>query len=99
MSIDRTAVMRDPSGLAVTTTYTGTAGSCTAFNSGDTISCCRIWCTTDAYVTVGAAATATATNGVPLQAYESLWLPCKPGDRVSAIQITAGGSVYAKAFV
>ena len=70
----------------------------------------RVWCTTDAYVTMGASA--TISNGTPLQAYETLWLPIPdnsgaaqgfsqgstPSVLVSAIQISAGGTLYAQQF-
>jgi hypothetical protein len=89
--------------------YTGTAGSLTQAVRGN---CVRVWCTTDAYVNVGAVA--TATQGTPLQAYETLWLPIPenapaaggsglrtgetPAILVSAIQITSGGTLYAQQF-
>jgi len=58
-----------------------------------------VWCTTDAYVAVGAGVTAT-TADLPLPANTpiSIVVPQTNGAvwRVSALQISAGGDVYAK---
>lgn len=79
------------------TTYTGTAGSVTGFPP--TVRRVLVWCTTDAYVKVGENVTATSAStpmpaGVPMllgvpEQTRSPW-------RVSAIQISSGGTVYAK---
>ena len=77
--------------------YTGTAGSVTGWNAGP--QGVLVWCTTDAYVRVGDGATATSADtplpaGVPVPIY----VPQGGGGiwRVSAIQISAGGTLYAK---
>ena len=81
--------------------YTGTAGSTATWPFDPTIRAVLVWCTTDAYVAIGDGVTAT-TNDLPLPAYTPVVLPINanvPGSsswRVSAIQITAGGTVYAK---
>jgi hypothetical protein len=60
-----------------------------------------VWSTTDCYVVVGEGVTAT-TADTPMPAYTPLFLPVPQGTgapwRVSAIQISAGGSIYTKAF-
>ena len=78
--------------------YTGTAGSTGTWPVGG----CRgvlVWSTTDAYIRVGYNVTAT-TADTPIPAYTPLTFAV-PGVgqetfRVSAIQVSAGGTVYAK---
>lgn len=80
-----------------TTTYTGTAGTVTGWQQGPR----GVWVvvTTDAYVRVGVGVTAT-TGDYFLPAYVPMTfrLPEQSGKpwTVSAIQVSAGGSVYAK---
>jgi len=82
--------------------YTGTAGSVTGWNAGP--QGVLVWCTSDAYIRVGNAVTAT-TADTPLPANTPVPIYVQqPGDaggtggawRVSAIQISAGGTLYAK---
>jgi hypothetical protein len=93
-------VLRTPADIARTVAYTGTAGSTSTWNPGP--SSVMVFCTTACYVTVGEAVTATTSNGVPLPANTPIWLPVPRGTgatwRVSAIQVAAGGDVYAKPF-
>lgn len=82
--------------------YTGTAGSVTGWGAGP--QGVLVWCTTDAYVLVGEGVTATSAS-TPLPAYTPvpIYVP-QPGGgggtgapwRVSAIQVSAGGTLYAK---
>ena len=77
--------------------YTGTAGTLTGWPAGP--AGVLVWCTTDAYVIVGDGVTATATNGVPIPLGKSVTINVNDRSRgftVSAIQITAGGTLYAK---
>jgi len=78
--------------------YTGTAGSTGTWPSGP--EGVLVWCTTDAYIRVGVGATATTTDTpipantpIPFRAPQSAntgpW-------RVSAIQISSGGTLYAR---
>lgn len=77
--------------------YTGTAGSVTGWNAGP--QGVLVWSTTDAYVLVGEGVTATSA-ATPLPAYTPVPITVPQGTggvwRVSAIQITAGGTMYAK---
>lgn len=82
--------------------YTGTAGSVTGWNAGP--QAVLVWCTSDAYIRVGNGATATtADTPLPANTPVPIYVP-QPGDaggnggpwRVSAIQISAGGTLYAK---
>lgn len=77
--------------------YTGTAGSVTGFKAGPRG--VLVWTTTDAYVKVGESVTAT-TGSCPIPAYTPIIFRVPAGTganwRVSAIQVSAGGTVYAK---
>lgn len=82
---------------AYTASYTGTAGSTTAWPAGP--QGVVIWSTTAAYVTVGEGATATtASTPIPANTPIPFIVPGGTGApwRVSAIQIASGGTVYAK---
>lgn len=96
---DREAVLRSPMDVARTVAYTGTAGSTATWNPGPAT--VMVWCTTDCFVTVGEGLTAT-TSDTPLPAYTPIWLPVPRGSgapwRVSAIQNSSGGSVFARPF-
>lgn len=77
--------------------YTGTAGSTTGWNPGPRG--VAVWCTTDAYVKVGEGVTATTANfPVPANTVVLLAVPdgSKATWRVSGIQISSGGTLYAK---
>ena len=82
---------------ARTASYTGTAGSTTAWPAGP--QGVVIWSTTAAYVAVGEGATAT-TSSTPIPANTPIPFIVPRGTgapwRVSAIQIASGGTVYAK---
>lgn len=92
-------MLRGPADIARTVAYTGTAGSTSTWNPGP--SSVLVFCTSACYVTVGEGVTAT-TSSTPLPANTPIFLPVPPGTgapwRVSAIQIAAGGDVYARPF-
>lgn len=77
--------------------YTGTAGVTGTWPAGP--QGVLVWCTSDAYIRVGEAVTAT-TADTPIPAGTPIPFTVPPGTgaswRVSAIQIAAGGTVYAK---
>jgi hypothetical protein len=78
-------------------TYSGTAGSVTGWNAGP--QGVLVWCTSDAYILVGEGVTATtAATPLPANTPVPFFVPAGAGGvwRVSAIQITAGGTLYAK---
>ncbi len=90
--------LSDASQPAKTVAYTGVAGSTTTWQrAADAV---QVLCTSNAYVIVGEGVTATATNGIPVGANIPVVLNVPRGTgapwRVSAIQIAAGGDVYAK---
>lgn len=78
--------------------YTGTAGSTTAWTIPQGCRGILVWATTDCYVEVGEGATAT-TASTPIPAYTPIRFDVPPYSetfRLSAIQISAGGTVYGK---
>lgn len=80
-----------------TASYTGTAGATNTFEQGP--NCVLVWCDSAAYVKVGVGVTATVAS-TPLPANTPIVMEVPRGNgspwRVSAIQISAGGNVYAK---
>ncbi len=82
---------------AQTASFTGTAGGTTAWNAGP--QGVVIWATEACYVLVGENATAT-TSSTPIPANTPIPFTVPGGTgapwRVSAVQISAGGSIYAK---
>jgi hypothetical protein len=80
-----------------TVAFTGTAGSTTGWNAGP--QGVMVWATEPCYVLVGEGATAT-TSSTPIPAFTPIPFTVPGGTgglwRVSAIQISAGGAVYAK---
>ena len=94
--------LNDPAFGTQSVAYTGTAGSVTGWNSGP--QAVLVWCTSDAYIRVGNSATATsADTPLPANTPVPVYVP-QPSDaggnggtwRVSAIQISASGTLYAK---
>lgn len=89
--------LADSDFAARTVAYTGTAGSTATWNAGP--QGVLIWSTTDCYVRVGEGVTAT-TADTPIPAYTPIPFTVPPGTgapwRVSAIQVSAGGSIYCK---
>lgn len=77
--------------------YTGTAGSTSGWNAGP--QGVLVWCTTDAYITVGNGVTATSSS-TPIPAYTPVPITVPQGTggiwRVSAIRVSADGTLYAK---
>ena len=89
--------LNDSNFTARTASYTGTAGSTATWPAGP--QGVVVWSTTDCYVRVGEGVTAT-TADTPIPAYTPIpfFVPQGTGApwRVSAIQISTGGTVYAK---
>ena len=82
--------------------FTGTAGTTGTWPAGP--QGVLVWCTTDAYIRVGEGVTATtADTPIPAMTPIPFYVP-QPGGggatggawQVSAIQITTGGTLYAK---
>lgn len=77
--------------------YTGTAGTTANFRART--KAVMVWATTDAYIAVGESVTAT-TSDTPIPSYTPILFNVPVGTGapwcVSAIQVSAGGTVYAK---
>jgi len=83
---------------AKTASYTGTAGTTGTWPVGP--QGVLVWCSTDAYIKVGTGVTATTSDtpipaGTPVPFYAPQEGNSGPW-RVSAVQVSAGGTLYAK---
>jgi hypothetical protein len=89
--------LNDAGFAAQSVAYTGTAGSVTGWAAGP--QGVLVWSTSDAYILVGEGVTAT-TSATPIPANTPVPFTVPQGTgapwRVSAIQISAGGTLYAK---
>ena len=88
----------DPQFAAKSVAYTGTAGSTSTWPNGP--QGVLVWSDQACYVRVGVGATAT-TADTPIPPYTPIAFRAPQGNdtgpwRVSAIQLSAGGTVYAK---
>jgi len=81
-----------------TASYTGTAGSTGAWPAGP--QGVVVWSDQACYILVGEGVTATTANGTPLPANTPVPFVVPNGTgapwRVSAIQVSTGGTLYAK---
>mgnify|MGYP003660359025 CR=1 FL=1 len=74
--------------------YTGTAGTTAAFTPG--VNAVMVWATTDCYVKVGESVTATSDDlAIPAFTPVLIRITTQNPYVVSAIQISASGTVYA----
>jgi hypothetical protein len=83
-------------GASVTVAYTGTAGTTAAINKEATS--IRVMSTTDCFIEIGTAPTAVANTGLYLPALVPEYFTCPANCKVSAIQVSAGGSLYVTPF-
>ena len=90
--------MADAAFPARTAAYTGTAGSTSTWPAGP--QGVVVWSDQACYVIVGEGVTATTSNATPVPANTPIPFQVPPGTgapwRVSAIQVSTGGTVYAK---
>ena len=89
--------LNDAAFAGQTASYTGTAGSTGTWPAGP--QGVVVWCTTAAYIRVGEGVTATtADTPIPPNTPIPFKVPQGAGGqwRVSAIQVSTGGTVYAK---
>ena len=91
---------RPRAGASVKVAYTGTAGTTAALPAQTT--CVRVVSTTDCFIEIGTAPTAVADTGMYLPALSPEYFNCNTnsalGPKVSAIQVSAGGTVYVTPF-
>lgn len=83
---------RPMAGKSVTVAYTGTAGTTTALPAETKT--VRIISTTDCFIEIGLSPTAVANTGLYLPALTAEYFQANAYDKVSAIQVAAGGSIY-----
>ena len=83
-------------GKSVKVTYTGTAGTTTALP--DTTSAVRLLATTDCFIEIGLTPTAVADTGMYLVANIPEYFQAQPNCKVSAIQVSSGGTLYVTPF-
>ena len=69
-----------------------TASASTAITVGSGIYKVRIQCTSDAYVRTDSV-TATSSNGVYMTAGQAEYVTVNPGQTITAVQVSAGGSI------
>ena len=79
-------------GLTQNVAYTGTAGTITNVIS-PSVQKVRILCTTDAFVKIDNSPTATNADAYVV-GLEPEYFTCTPGQKVSAVQVSAGGTLY-----
>lgn len=72
--------------------YTGVHGAIANPTGGKT-KLVIVWCSTDAHIAVGTAPVAT-TSSRPVTAKVDVLVALNPGEKVSAIQQAAGGTLY-----
>jgi hypothetical protein len=73
--------------------YTGTAGVTAA--TGLNTTCVRVVSTTDCFIEISVAGTAAlAASGTYLPALTPEYFSCQPSSKVSAIQVSTGGTIY-----
>lgn len=81
-----------PSDVTQNVPYTGTAGTIANPISAQTFNV-RVYCTTDAFVKFGVTPTAT-TADMPVAGGVFEYFSVNPGEKISAIQSTANGTLY-----
>lgn len=81
---------------SVTVAYTGTAGTTAAVGGTSTVdnNVIRVIATTDCFIEIGLAPTAVVNTGMYLPALVPEYFSCQAGSKVSAIQVSAAGSIY-----
>jgi len=79
-------------GVTQNVAYTDTAGVITN-PVADGVRLVRVWCTTNAHIATGSAPTATTANK-PITGLVAEYIPLEPGEKVSAVQVSANGSLY-----
>jgi precorrin isomerase len=83
-------------GKSVTVAYTDTAGTTAALP--ETTRVVRVISTTDCFIAIGTAPTAVVNTGLLLAAYQPEYFAAMPNAKVSAIRLTASGSLYVTPF-
>lgn len=82
------------SGIALA--FTGTAAASAAISS---CSCVRLLTTSDCFIEITELGTLATTAGMYLPAYQAEYLYIPPNGKVSAIQVSAAGTLYITPFI
>lgn len=72
--------------------YTATAGAITN-GVGEKTRLAIVWCSTDAHIAIGTAPTAT-TDDRPVTGKVDTLVQLDPGDKISAVQQSTGGTMF-----
>lgn len=81
---------------SVKVAYTGTAGTTSAVSANASV--VRVIATTDCFIEIGTSPTAVADTGLYLPALVPEYFSCPPSAKVSAIQVSSGGTIYVTPF-
>lgn len=87
---------RAMAGKSVTVAYTGTAGTTAALPTET--KAVRVVSTTDCFIEITTGTAAVANTGMYLPAYCPEYFECQGSGKVSAIQVSAAGSIYVTPF-
>ncbi len=79
-------------GTTQAVTYDGSTQTTNAV--GTTTTVIQVTCTTAAFVAVGTNPTASPTNGAYVPANTPVKFGINPGDKVAAIKVASGGTMY-----
>jgi hypothetical protein len=77
--------------------YTGTAGTITNALPDD-VTAVQLVATTDCFFRIGSSPTAVADVDCYLPALTPMYFPARAGEKVSAVQVSAGGTLYVMPF-
>lgn len=80
------------SSVTTSAAYTGTAGSVANINTG--VFKVRVITTTTAFIAIDNAAAASSVTGCYMAAESPEYFTISPGQRVSAVQASANGTLY-----
>jgi hypothetical protein len=92
----RQTIGQPMTGKSVTVAYTGTAGTTSALP--ETTNVVRVVATTDCFIQIGTNPTAVANSSVFLPAFTPEYFTAMPNAKVSAIRLSADGSIYVTPF-
>ena len=96
MNLDSTMGTPMPA-ASLTVAYTGTAGTTAAVSANASV--VRVIATTDCFIEITTAGTAAVANtGLYLPALTPEYFFCPPSAKVSAIQVSSGGTLYVTPF-
>ncbi len=87
---------RPITGESVKVAYTGTAGTTTAMPVGT--NCVRLVSTTDCFIRIEPNPTAVADDDLYLVSGIPEYFEAHEGDKVSAVQVASGGTIYVTPF-